>query len=119
MVGDLQPLLVELVGEALKKCLNEEAGKGDLVVNLVGEALLKAQDRVHLKLHLNPADMNEIEAHRNELQLTVGAAEMELIADARIERGGCVLDTEDGTVDVRLNTVVDKIKESLTSEMKK
>jgi flagellar assembly protein FliH len=119
LVGDLQPLLVELVGEALKKCLNEEASKGDLIVKLVGEALLKAQDRVHLKLHLNPGDMNEIEAHRKELQLSVGAADMELIADARIERGGCVLDTEDGTVDVRLDTVVDKVKESLISEMKK
>lgn len=119
LVGDLQPLLVELVGAALKKCLNEEASKGDLVVNLVGEALLRAQDRVRLKLHLNPDDINEIERHRKELQLTVGAADMELIADARIERGGCLLDTEDGTVDVRLNTVVDKVKESLISEMKK
>jgi flagellar biosynthesis/type III secretory pathway protein FliH len=119
LIGDLQPLIVELVGVALKKCLNEEANKGNLVVNFVGEALLKAQDRVHLKLHLNPGDMNEIEAHRNELQLTVGAAEIELIADARIERGGCLLDTEGGTVDVRLNTVVDKVKESLTFEMKK
>jgi flagellar assembly protein FliH len=119
LVGDLQPLLVELVGEALKKCLNKQAKKGKLVANLVHEALLKAQDRVHLKLHLNPDDINEIEAHRNELQLTVGAGEMELIADARIERGGCLLDTEGGTVDVRLNTVVDQVKESLTSEMKK
>ena len=119
LIGDLQPLIVELVGVALKKCLNEEANKGNLVVNFVGEALLKTQDRVHLKLHLNPGDMNEIEAHRNELQLTVGAAEIELIADARIERGGCLLDTEGGTVDVRLNTVVDKVKESLTFEMKK
>jgi flagellar assembly protein FliH len=119
LVGDLQPLLVELVGEALKKCLNKQAKKGKLVVNLVHEALLKAQDRVHLKLHLNPDDINEIEAHRNELQLTVGAGEMDLVADARIERGGCLLDTEGGTVDVRLNTVVDQVKESLTSEMKK
>ncbi len=119
LVGDLQPFLVELVGEALKKCLKGEADKGNLVVNLVREALLKAQDRVHLKLHLNPDDMNEIEAHRHELQVTVGAGEMELVADERIERGGCVLDTENGTVDVRLNTVVDKVKESLTSEMKK
>jgi flagellar assembly protein FliH len=119
LVGDLEPMLVELVGEALKKCLNKQAKRGKLVVNLVHEALLKAQDRVHLKLHLNPDDINEIEAHRNELQLTVGAGEMELIADARIERGGCLLDTEGGTVDVRLNTVVEQVKESLTVEMKK
>jgi flagellar assembly protein FliH len=118
LVGDLQPMLVELVGEALKRCLNQEAEKGGLIVQFAREALLKAQDRVQLKLHLNPDDMAEIEAHKKQLQLTVGAGEMELIADARVERGGCLLETEGGTVDVRLNTVVDQVKESLMSEMK-
>src|SRR5665213_112682 len=109
LIGDLQPLLVELVGEALKRCLNQEAEKGGLVVQLAQEALSKAQDRVHLKLHLNPGDMSEIEANKKQLQLTVGAGEMELIADGRVEGGA---------VDVRLNTVVDQVKESLMSEMK-
>ncbi len=118
LISDLQPLLVELVGEALKRCLNREAEKDGLVVQLVQEALSKAQDKVHLKLHLNPDDMSEIEAHKKQLQLTVGAGEMELIADGRVERGGCFLETEGGTVDVRLNTVVDQLKESLMSEMK-
>lgn len=118
LVGDLQPLLVELLGEALKRCLNQEAEKGALVIQLAREALSKAQDRVHLKLHLNPDDMSEIESHKKQLQLTVGAGEMELIADGRVERGGCLLETEGGTVDVRLNTVVDQVKESLMSEMK-
>jgi flagellar assembly protein FliH len=118
LIDDLQPVLVELVGEALKRCLNQEAEKGGLIVQFVREALLKAQDRVQLKLHLNPDDMAEIETHKKQLQLTVGAGEMELIADGRVERGGCLLETEGGTVDVRLNTVVDQVKESLMSEMK-
>jgi flagellar assembly protein FliH len=118
LVGDLQPMLVELVGEALKRFLNQEAEKGGLIVQFAREALLKAQDRVQLKLHLNPDDMAEIETHKKQLQLTVGAGEMELIADGRVERGGCLLETEGGTVDVRLNTVVDQVKESLMSEMK-
>jgi flagellar biosynthesis/type III secretory pathway protein FliH len=44
---------------------------------------------------------------------------MELVADARIERGGCLLETESGMVDVRLSTVVEQVKESLTAEMNK
>ncbi len=119
LVGDLQPMLVELVGSALRRCLGKEAQDGQLVLGFVREALTKAQDRVQLKLHLNPEDMAEVEAKRKELQLSVGAGEMELIADARIERGGCVLETEAGMVDVRLSTVVEQVKESLTAEMKK
>jgi flagellar assembly protein FliH len=119
LVADLQPMLVELVGEALKRCLGKEAENGTLVVEFVKEALAKAQDKVQLKLHLNPDDMAEIEAQKKQLQLSVGVSEMELIADARVERGGCLLETEGGSVDVRLNTVVEQVKESLTSEMKK
>lgn len=119
LVGDLQPMLVELVGSALQRCLGQIAQDGQLVLGFVREALTKAQDRVQLKLHLNPEDMAEVEAKRKELQLSVGAGEMELIADARIERGGCVLETEAGMVDVRLSTVVEQVKESLTAEMKK
>jgi len=119
IVADLQPLIVELVGEALKRCLNKEAENGNLIVGFVREALSKAQDKVHLTLHLNPDDMAEIEAQKKQLQLTVGVGEMELIADARVERGGCLLETEGGSIDVRLNSVVEQIKESLISEMKK
>jgi flagellar assembly protein FliH len=119
IVADLQPLIVELVGEALKRCLNKEAENGNLIVGFVREALSKAQDKVHLSLHLNPDDMAEIEVQKKQLQLTVGVGEMELIADARVERGGCLLETEGGSIDVRLNSVVEQIKESLISEMKK
>jgi len=119
LIGDLQPMLVELVGSALQRCLKKEAANGDLVLGFVNEALQKAQDKVQLRLRLNPEDMEQVETKRKELQLSVGAGDMELIADARIERGGCVLETESGMVDVRLSTVVEQVKESLTSEMKK
>jgi flagellar assembly protein FliH len=119
IVADLQPLIVELVGEALKRCLNKEAENGTLIIGFVREALSKAQDKVQLNLHLNPDDIAEIEAQKKQLQLTVGAGEMELVADARVERGGCLLETEGGSIDVRLNTVVEQMKESLMFEMKK
>ena len=117
-MGELQPLLVELVSKALSLCLKKEAeNSSNLVLGLTEEVLRKAQDRVHLKLHLNPADIAEVEDQKTRLQLSVGAGALELVADGRIEKGGCVLETEAGSVDARLSTVVNQIKNSLQMEL--
>jgi flagellar assembly protein FliH len=117
LLGELKPLLVELVSAALTLCLKKKAeNSSDLVLGLAEEALKKAQDRVHLKLHLNPADVGEVETQKERLQLSVGTGALELMPDARIEKGGCVLETEAGTVDVRISSVVSRIKESLQAE---
>lgn len=115
LLGELKPILVELVGEALHRCLQKEAKRHhQMVLDLAQEAIKKAQDQVHLKLHLNPEDVEEVEAQRELLQLSVGAGDLEIVADARIERGGCVLETEAGSVDAKLSTVVNQVKESLS-----
>lgn len=114
LLGDFQPLLVELVGEALYQCLKKEGKRNSqLVIEMVREVLKKAQDRVLLKLHLNPEDVDEVEGQKEKLQLSVGAGEIEVVPDARIERGGCVLETEAGSVDGRLSTIVGQVKDSL------
>ncbi len=118
ILGDMQPILVELLGEALYRCLKDEGVKnGQLAVALAQEALKKAQDRVNLKLHLNPEDIEEVKTQKERLQLSVGAGQLELVPDARIEKGGCLLETEAGSVDTRLSTVVTQVKDSLGLEM--
>ena len=118
LLGELQPVLVELVGEALHRCLQKEAKRHhQMVLDLAQEVIKKAQDQVHLKLHLNPEDVEEVEAQKEQLQLSVGAGNLEIVPDARIERGGCGLETEAGSVDARLSTVVEQVKESLNEGM--
>ncbi|HVZ81905.1 MAG TPA: FliH/SctL family protein [bacterium] len=118
LLGEMQPLLVDLVGQALYQCLKRKAeGDNQMIVEMVGEALRKAQDRVHLKLHLNPADVEEVKSQSERLSLSVGAGHLELVPDARIERGGCVLETEAGSVDARLATMVSQAKDALTQGM--
>jgi flagellar biosynthesis/type III secretory pathway protein FliH len=115
LLSEMQPLLVELVGDVLHQCLKRKAdGDRQMVVEFAEEALKKAQDRVHLKLHLNPADVDEVRAQGEKLRLSVGAGALEMIPDGRIEQGGCLLETEAGSVDVRLSTVVSQAKEALS-----
>lgn len=114
LLTDLKPLLARLLEESLLRCLRREAENQKLmVVEFAEEALQKAHDRVLLKLHVNPSDVEVLEAHREKLRLSIGSGPLEIIADARVEQGGCLLETEAGTIDVRLVTIASQVKDSL------
>ena len=116
LLGEMQPLLIDLVGEALYACLKKKGKSGNTVVHFVEEALKKAEGCVQLKVHLNPSDVEMVESEVQNLQLSIGAGEIELVPDTRIEQGGCLLETEAGSVDVRLPTVVAQVKDALRVE---
>ncbi len=114
VILDMKNLLTELLQEALLRCLRKEAESNrGMAVAFAEELIKKAYDRVLLRLHVNPGDLEEFEANRERLQLTVGSGPLELVADARIEQGGCLLETEAGSVDARLGTIAFQVKESL------
>lgn len=117
-VGDLEDVLVDLVGEALHRCLQREAAeRPGMVVDLVRSVLKRAQDRTKLRIHLSPDDVQRVNEARSQLQLSVGAGDLELVPDNRIEVGGCLLETEAGSVDARLGTLAAQAQDALKSGM--
>jgi flagellar assembly protein FliH len=117
-LSDMEDLLVELVGEALHKCLQREAQvRPEIVVDLSKAVLQKAHDRVSLRIHLNPEDVERVDAVKSQLKLSVGAGELVLVPDGRVEKGGCLLETEAGSVDARLGTLASQAQEALKSGM--
>ncbi len=114
---ELKPILAELVGEALYQCLKfEGASRNEVVIHFVEEALSKAENQALLRVHLNPADIEVLNEKKKELQMKIGGKAIELISDTRIERGGCLLETEAGSIDARLKTIVDQVKDSIVEE---
>jgi flagellar assembly protein FliH len=114
---EMQPLLVELVGQALHKCLKKMAELNkQMVVDFVEETLKKAHDRAHLSIHLNPLDVEAVAAQKERLQLSVGVGELGIVPDGRIEQGGCLLETEAESVDARLSTIISQVKGTLSHE---
>jgi flagellar assembly protein FliH len=117
-LSGMEELLVDLVGDALHRCLQREAqARPAMVVELVQAVLQKAHDRSRLRVHLNPEDLERVQSAKTELQLSVGAGEVELVPDSRIEKGGCLLETEAGSVDARLGTLASQAQEALKSGM--
>jgi len=110
----MSPILSDLAAQALHQILKNEARQNkEMVVVLVEETLKKAHDRSRLIIHLNPMDCEEVSSQKEKLRLSVGAGELEIMPDGRIEQGGCLLETEAGSVDARLSTIAAQVKQAL------
>ncbi len=73
-----------------------------------------------IKIHVNPADEDYIREGRNELSSYVDSVkEIVIEADEKIERGGCMIESELGNIDARISTQFGIIEETLLGLVKK
>jgi len=93
----------------------ELTGQPEITLNLLREALELAAGSSQLRIHLNPADH---EAMAGQAQMLVeelsGLASTELVADPRITRGGCRVETRFGVIDQQIESQLKRIEEELT-----
>ena len=83
------------------------------LLSFIKEALKHAGDERVIQLRLNPDDVAAIEAQSGAIpQLDITTAHFELTPDPSLERGDCVLITEGGEVDGRLQTRLQELQQA-------
>jgi flagellar assembly protein FliH len=92
--------LVRLAIEIAKKVVHREVTiDNEIVMTLARIGISRMQNRVAATIHLHPDDFAYVTTHRENLE--AGHA-LELIEDRSIGRGGCLVQTEMGDVDTRI-----------------
>ena len=93
--------LLALAADIAKHVLRAElAGNHAALLPAVREAIDLAGSGAHPQLLLNPGDVEFVRRHLGE---DLAAGQWRLTEDARIEPGGCRVQTADGTVDATLS----------------
>jgi flagellar biosynthesis/type III secretory pathway protein FliH len=94
--------VVKLAVEVAKKILHREINADpDIIQTLVRVALGHVAEKSAVTIHLNPADYSYLLEQRAELSQSEGR-DIALLADKSIERGGCLIQTECGDIDARI-----------------
>ena len=85
-----------------------------LVLPLVKSALEKVRDQENLNIRVSPEDYELVLLAKYEFQMMIGKENAIVItADKTIENGGCVIETDSGTVDARVSTQIDVLKKAV------
>jgi len=111
---ELRGLAIKIAEKILGRALALDPAT---VVDLTAEALRHAGEPKAVRVRCHPDDLGLLESGRPRLlDRARSAGVLRVEADEQIERGGCVIESELGSVDARLSVQLDAIERALRGE---
>lgn len=109
--------LLRLAVRLTEKILGREI-KSDktAVADIVATALQNARQQEKLTIRVNPSDLPTIEEEMKNFSRNGRTQYMDFIADPRVSEGGCLIESEVGTIDARLETQLRVLERALLSQ---
>ncbi len=109
--------VVEISVMIAKKIIGEIAEEDrNIVVNIAKEAIKRASDREVLRIRVAPVDYDALNKKRSELlQCIDGIKSLIFEADESVQPGGCLIETNQGEIDARIESQIKVIKGALTA----
>ncbi len=115
----IEPELVRLAVSIAEKIIDQELElRPELVVDMVRSAMKRLRDRERLRVSVNPRDFEHVRSARDDLVSAVdGVRKLDVIEDRRVDPGGSVIESQNGTLDARIKTQLDEITRALEGVM--
>ncbi|MDH4617191.1 FliH/SctL family protein [Brevibacillus sp. AY1] len=115
IVAEAEPFLVELSLEVAQKVIgNELEQQPDLVLEMAKKVLRRSRVHGNITVCVNHKYFESVQENRAQLlALLDGQAELSIYPDYTVQDGGCVIRTQLGSVDARVDTQLSEIKRVL------
>lgn len=114
-----QQEVLSLAVELAQRLLNSELQQHpESLLEMTKSLLSEVHAESSLRLRFNPEDLALIESQRTLLEMNLDSlVEIQLLADAEIERGGCVIEADDRELDGRIGNRLRLMSESLQQSL--
>jgi len=111
MTRDVDEVVTQLALAVAKMLIHREVTQDPaLVKNVVKEALKQVDDRRRMTIKVHPEDWKTVHGLETEVREAMhGIQELEIKEDSLIRRGGCLIESDSGIVDSRIETQVEEI----------
>ena len=115
IIKSSEKLMTEMILMISRKVIKDEiAERREVVLNNIKEALRRVKDRDRIDIRVNFADLDMTTAHKDDLIKMMGTLKkVNVYEDTRVERGGCIVETDVGAIDARISTQLDTIEEAV------
>lgn len=112
-VRDLEPEIISLACSIAERIIKKAVEMDpETVVRVARHVLESAELQAPLTLKVNPQDLEILRGRVEELKNLVGG-QVELSTDECVSRGGCVVESQGGSIDGTLLTQLENIKKQL------
>jgi flagellar assembly protein FliH len=118
LYGQIEQEVVKLALAVSKKIVHREIQVDrDIIQTLVRVALSHVAEKSSVVIHLNPVDYSYLLDKKSELSQSEGR-DISLLADRSVERGGCLIQTDCGDIDARIDEEFREVERTFFEGMK-
>lgn len=110
-----EKLMTEMILMIARKVIKDEiVERREVVINNIREAIKRVKDRDRIDIRVNFADLDMTTAHKDELiKMMESLKKVNIYEDSRVDRGGCIIETDVGAIDARISTQLDTVEEAI------
>lgn len=113
-MNSMEKEIVELALDIAKKIVAKEVEKDEYILGIVTEAVEKSASKKDTILKVSDSDYEFIVRNKDEILMNVeGFGEVEIIKEASLEKGSCLVETKFGIIDGSLKTRMSQIEKEV------
>ena len=114
----LVPTAIALARKMAEKIVGRAVALDETVTaEIAAEALSAVRPDVPaVRLRVNPEDLPSVQRHLDRLAARAPGLAIELVPDVTVSRAGCVIDTNRGRIDARLETQLEALERAVRGE---
>lgn len=114
---DTEKDLLRLAVRLAERIVGREIEKDDnTIIEIISTALQNARQQEKLTVRVNPKDLPAIEKETENFASGGRIQFIDFVADPRVESSGCLIESEVGTIDARLETQLRVLERALLSQ---
>ncbi len=115
VITEGETFLVELSCSIAEKIMNRKMARApEMSMKLFEKALSRRKEQAVIVLCVSPSQFAYVQAAKDELVLALDSqAELQIVPDSTITEGGCIVRSAFGSIDARIDTQLETIREQL------
>ncbi|MBU0665442.1 MAG: flagellar assembly protein FliH [Proteobacteria bacterium] len=114
-LNEMHRLVMEIAEKVIRHSIREQS---DTILATIEDAIRLAIKSEEFQIRVNPEDLESIKLKKKEIIEEIsGLDNIVLKADSSVERGGCLLESVNCTVDATISSQLQVIQEALESEL--